>query len=213
MLFSQALAAAIFLVMFIAIIVGKWHRYIPALVGAALTIVLVFLVTMKSPEIVKTVLNLEPLGQVNFWIPGHERIEATQGINWQTIIFIGGMMTMVEGLNEVGFFRWLCLFVAKLVHYKYLDRDIESMKVKAKEYLDGVGLRFAGTKAKVRLEVGEGDGAREIIKVASAADTSLVAMSSHGHSSIEAWFHGSVTYKILQASQQSVMLVPARGIK
>jgi Na+/H+ antiporter NhaD/arsenite permease-like protein len=39
-------------------------------------------------------------------------------VNWQTSIFIGGMMTMVEGLGEVGFFRWLCLHVAKLVNYK-----------------------------------------------------------------------------------------------
>lgn len=123
---SQALAAAIFLVMFIAIVIGKWHRYIPALVGAALTIVLVFLVIMRSAETVMTVLNLKQIGEQNFWIPGHERI-ASQGVNWQTIIFIGGMMAMVGGLNEVGFFRWLCLLVAKLVHYKVVPIFIAFM--------------------------------------------------------------------------------------
>jgi Na+/H+ antiporter NhaD/arsenite permease-like protein len=114
---SQIIATAIFICMFIAIIVGRVHRFIPALAGAAFTVIIVFLVIMRSPEAVVDVLNLGQLGQLTFWIPGHEQIES-HGVNWQTIIFIGGMMTMVEGLAEVGFFRWLCLYVAKIVNYK-----------------------------------------------------------------------------------------------
>jgi len=114
---SQILAVAIFIIMFVAIIYGKVHRYIPALVGAALTLLIVFLVVMRSPESIISVLNLEQLGQFRFWVPGQEHIES-YGVNWQTIVFIGGMMTMVEGLGEVGFFRWICLFLAKLVNYK-----------------------------------------------------------------------------------------------
>ena len=114
---SQILALAIFIVMFIAIVSGKVHRFIPALIGAAFTIVIVFLLTLKSPQAVLNVLNLAQLGQFRFWIPGQEHIESC-GVNWQTIIFIGGMMTMVEGLGAVGFFRWLCLYVAKMVNYK-----------------------------------------------------------------------------------------------
>ncbi|MBI2328460.1 MAG: anion permease [Chloroflexi bacterium] len=114
---SQIAALAIFVVMFIAIVIGKVHRVVPALIGAALTIVVVFLVIMKSPPAVASVLNLGQLGQFRFWLPGEEHIES-HGINWQTIIFIGGMMTMVESMGEVGFFRWLCFYVAKLVNYK-----------------------------------------------------------------------------------------------
>jgi Na+/H+ antiporter NhaD/arsenite permease-like protein len=114
---SQILATAIFIVMFVAIIVGKVHRFIPALVGAVLIIIIVFLVIMKSPEAIVSVLNLGQLGQLKFWIPGQEPI-VSHGVNWQTIVFIGGMMTMVEGLAEVGFFRWMCLYVAKMVNYK-----------------------------------------------------------------------------------------------
>lgn len=114
---SQILAIAIFVLMFVAIIVGKVHRYVPALIGAALTLVVVFLIVMQSPDSVTSVLNLGQLGQFGFWVPGQEHIES-YGINWQTIIFIGGMMVMVEGLGEVGFFRWICLFLAKLVNYK-----------------------------------------------------------------------------------------------
>jgi len=114
---SQLLAIIVFAIMFAAIISGKVHRYIPALIGAALTIGVVFLITLRSTEAVTNVLNLGQLGQFRFWIPGQEHIES-QGVNWQTIIFIGGMMTMVEGLGEVGFFRWLCLYVARIVNYK-----------------------------------------------------------------------------------------------
>ena len=114
---SQILAIVIFAIMFIAIVSGKIHRYIPALIGAAFVIIVVFLIIMKSPEAVLSVLNLGQLGEFKFWIPGQEHIES-RGVNWQTIVFIGGMMTMVEGMAESGFFRWLCLYVARLVNYR-----------------------------------------------------------------------------------------------
>lgn len=119
MLISQILAITIFILMFIAIIVGKVHRFIPALIGAGLIIMVVFLAVMKSPDSVISVLNLEQLGQFRFWVPGQEPIES-YGINWQTIIFIGGMMTMVEGLGKAGFFRWICLLLAKMVNYSVI---------------------------------------------------------------------------------------------
>ncbi|MGD9394061.1 MAG: SLC13 family permease [Dehalococcoidia bacterium] len=114
---SQILAIAIFILMFLAIIIGKVHRFIPALIGAGLTLVVVFLITMQSPDSVVNVMNLGQLGHFHFWVPGQEHIES-YGINWQTIIFIGGMMVMVEGLGEVGFFRWICLLLARLVNYQ-----------------------------------------------------------------------------------------------
>lgn len=39
---------AIFSVMFIAIVMGKWHRFIPALAGTALTIIVVLLIIQKT---------------------------------------------------------------------------------------------------------------------------------------------------------------------
>ncbi len=114
---SQIIAIAIFLAMFVAIITGKVRRYILAIIGAALTIVVVFLITLRSTEAVSNVLSLGQLSQFRFWVPGQEHI-VSHGINWQTIIFIGGMMVMVEGLGEVGFFRWICLHAARLVKGK-----------------------------------------------------------------------------------------------
>ncbi|MFH0914201.1 MAG: SLC13 family permease [Chloroflexota bacterium] len=113
---SQIIASLIFLVMFGAIVWAKIHRMIPALIGAALVILVVFLGVMQSPETVLRVLSLGQLGTAKFWYPGAGHFaEEAHGINWQTIVFIAGMMLMVEGLSAVGFFRWLCLWVARLV--------------------------------------------------------------------------------------------------
>ena len=125
-LLSQVLAIVIFVVMFIAIISDKWHRFIPALIGGSLTIVIVFLIVMRSPESVLNVLSFGQILQPAFWVPGEGHFESS-GINWQTIVFIGGMMVMVEGLGEVGFFRWLCLRVAKLVNYQVVPILISFM--------------------------------------------------------------------------------------
>jgi Na+/H+ antiporter NhaD/arsenite permease-like protein len=114
---SQILAISIFLLMFIVIIMGKIHRFIPALIGAALVIIVVFLIVLREPDLVVRVLNYEQLAQLKFWLPGHAPLES-RGVNWQTIIFIAGMMVMVESMAEAGFFNWLCLHVAKIAHYK-----------------------------------------------------------------------------------------------
>jgi len=114
LLLSQILAIAIFAIMLAVIISDKVPRYIPALIGAALMILVVFLGVMHSVESAWNVLNLEQLGQLTFWVPGDEHVES-YGVNWQTIIFIGGMMVMVAGMERVGFFRWLCLYAARLV--------------------------------------------------------------------------------------------------
>ncbi|MFA5309798.1 MAG: ArsB/NhaD family transporter [Dehalococcoidales bacterium] len=113
---SQILVVIFFVVMFVIITIGKIHRYIPALVGAALTL-LVLLFVLQSSQACFDVLNLSEIFKPIFWIPGHEHLES-HGVNWQTLIFIAGMMIMVEGLAKVGFFRWMCLVVAKVVHYK-----------------------------------------------------------------------------------------------
>lgn len=111
---NQILAIVIFGIMLAVIISDKVPRYIPALMGAVLMIGIVFLATMKSPASVWNVLNLSELGQLKFWVPGEEHVES-YGVNWQTIVFIGGMMVMVAGMERVGFFRWLCLYAARLV--------------------------------------------------------------------------------------------------
>jgi Na+/H+ antiporter NhaD/arsenite permease-like protein len=116
---EQILAISIFALLLIVLIIGKLPRYVPALIGAVLVILVIFLGIMRSPESVWKVLNLAQLGQGHFWMPGKEHIESF-GINWQTIIFIGGMMVMIGGMEKVGFFRWICLLAARLVGFRVI---------------------------------------------------------------------------------------------
>jgi Na+/H+ antiporter NhaD/arsenite permease-like protein len=114
---SQIAALAIFAGVFISLITGKVHRYIPALIGAALTLLVVFLGIERNPQAAMGALNLAELGRSTFWV-GHYQPTIHYGVNWQTILFIGGMMILVEGLRSVHFFRWLCLSIARVVNYR-----------------------------------------------------------------------------------------------
>jgi Na+/H+ antiporter NhaD/arsenite permease-like protein len=114
---SQVAAIVIFAGVFIFLITGKVHRFVPALIGAALTLVVVFLGIEKDPQAAVAALNLAELGKGTFWI-GHYQPGAPFGVNWQTILFIGGMMILVEGLRSVHFFRWICLNIARIVDYR-----------------------------------------------------------------------------------------------
>jgi len=120
---AQALATIIFVAMFIAIMAEKWHRYISASVGAVLTMIFV----LRTPDAILWVLNLKEIFRSSFWIVRGVQQEGSHGINWQTVIFIAGMMTMIEGLGRVGFFRWLCLYVAKLMKYRVIPLFIAFM--------------------------------------------------------------------------------------
>ncbi len=115
---SQILAAIIFVVMFIFIVWDKFPRHWVTLICGALVMVFVFGITMHSPSSIIDTLNVQSIVKPGFWITSAEGAQASKGINWETIIFIAGMMIMVESMARVGFFRWLCLRLAKLVKYK-----------------------------------------------------------------------------------------------
>lgn len=124
---AQVLAIIIFIAMFILIITEIWERHIVTLVSGALTLLLVFGLCMRSvPAIVQT-LNIHSMFSVDFWYHTGAAAEESCGINWETIIFILGMMIMVEGMAHVGFFRWLCMRIAKLVNYKVVPIYITFM--------------------------------------------------------------------------------------
>ena len=115
-MFAQIIAICIFVTMFLLIILDKFERHYITLGSGALVLVLVFGVCMRSMSAIWETLNLGAFFQSTFWYGASE--ESTAGINWSTILFIAGMMIMVEGLGKAGFFRWLCLTLAKLVHYR-----------------------------------------------------------------------------------------------
>ena len=117
---AQILALIIFLAMFVLIILEVWDRHLITLGCGLLTLVLVLGLGMRSMSAVWETLNVKSIFTTAFWYAAGESSEASSGINWQTIIFIAGMMIMVEGMARVGFFRWLCMRLAKLVKYQVI---------------------------------------------------------------------------------------------
>ena len=118
MVIAQVFSVMIFVVMFLIIISEKVERHIVTLLSAALMLIVVFGLCLHSFTAITEVLNLGSFFHTEFWYQAGEAHESTSGINWSTIVFIAGMMIMVEGMGESGFFRWLCLGIAKLVKYR-----------------------------------------------------------------------------------------------
>lgn len=115
---AQAAAIVIFLAMFIMIIFDIVERHIVTLTSGLLVITVVFGLFMHSWTAIWETLNIYSIFDASFWYGGGG--ESTSGINWSTIIFILGMMVMVEGMGLSGFFRWLCLRIAGAVKYKVI---------------------------------------------------------------------------------------------
>ncbi len=117
---AQICAVIIFVVMFALIIMDKIPRQWVTLGCGLATIVIVFGICMKSPSAITETLNIKSIFTAEFWHVSSQGGESSSGINWSTIIFIAGMMVMVEGMAKAGFFRWLCLTIAKAVKYKVM---------------------------------------------------------------------------------------------
>lgn len=124
---AQIFAVIIFVVMFLLIITEKFERHWTTLVCGLLTLILVFGVGMHSWEACMETLNVRSIFTLGFWYAAGESSESSSGINWATIIFIAGMMIMVEGMARVGFFRWLCMLLAKAVKYKVIPIFVSFM--------------------------------------------------------------------------------------
>ncbi len=118
MLAAQIIAVIIFVAMFLLIVTEIIPRHYASMGCGLLMLIVVFGICMRSGEAVMETLNLKSFIDPNFWILSEGASEESSGINWATIIFIFGMMVMVEGMAKAGFFRWLCLGIAKAVKYK-----------------------------------------------------------------------------------------------
>ena len=124
---AQILAVVIFIAMFVLIVLEVWERHVITLGCGLLTLVLVFGLGMHSMGAVWETLNLGSFLTSHFWYTAGQSAETSSGINWETIVFVAGMMIMVEGMARVGFFRWLCMRLAKMVKYKVVPLFVTFM--------------------------------------------------------------------------------------
>ncbi len=131
MLLAQIFAIAIFLLMFLLIIIDKTEHYVITLACGAATFVIVFGLCMHSLQAMTKTLNIAGIFTKGFWYEAGESFESSGGINWATIIFIACMMVMVEGMARSGFFHWLCLTIVRAVRYKVFPIFISFMVISA----------------------------------------------------------------------------------
>ena len=126
---AQIFAIIIFVGMFVMIVLDKIERHLVTLGSGILTLVVVFGICMRSGSAVTDTLALKGFITKDFWYQVTE--SESKGINWATILFIAGMMVMVEGMAKAGFFRWLCMKIAYLVKCKTVPIFITFMIMSA----------------------------------------------------------------------------------
>ena len=126
---AQIFAVVIFVGMFIMIVLDKIERHYVTLGSGILTLVVVFGICMRNGAAIMDTLAFKSFATKDFWYQITE--SESKGINWATIIFIAGMMVMVEGMAKAGFFRWLCMKIAYLVKCKTVPIFITFMIMSA----------------------------------------------------------------------------------
>ncbi len=115
---GEIMAIIIFIAMFILIVWDRFPKHYVTLGCGVLTSIFVFGLGMRDVEAFRNTLAVRGIFTRGFWYCTGEGCEQTSGINWATIIFLWGMMIMVEGMAEAGFFDWLCLKIAGLAHFE-----------------------------------------------------------------------------------------------
>jgi len=126
---AQVFSVIIFVAMFILIVMDKIERHYVTLGSGLLTLIVVFGICMRSGKAIWNTLALKGFATKEFWYQVTE--SESKGINWATIIFIAGMMVMVEGMAKAGFFRWLCMKIAFLVKCRTIPVFITFMIMSA----------------------------------------------------------------------------------
>ena len=91
----------------------------------------------------------------------------------------------------------------------YTEKEIEQIQQQARDYLNTVGEGMRSKKVSVKIRVGIGNTADEIIKAADEINVDLIAMSTHGRHGISRWAFGSVTDKVLHGSHKPILVVRA----
>lgn len=129
MLAAQIFAIIIFIAMFLLIVLDKIERHFVTLGCGLLTLIVVFGICMRDGVAIWQTLAIRDFVKPDFWYQVTE--SESKGINWATIVFIAGMMIMVEGMAKAGFFRWLCMKIAFLVKCKTIPVFITFMIMSA----------------------------------------------------------------------------------
>ena len=95
------------------------------------------------------------------------------------------------------------------VKIPYTEKEAEQIKRITMDYLNKAGEGLKSKGAIVKVKVGTGNAADEIIKAADEINANWIAMSTHGRSGISRWAFGSVTDKVLRGGNKPILMVRA----
>lgn len=123
---AQVTAIGIFILMFVGILSERFERHQVSLFCGAAMLIIVCGMMMKDYKGLWDIMGFDEFINPNFWYQ-RKALEQEAGINWATIVFISGMMIMVEAMARAGFFRWLCLTIAKALNYRVIPLFIAFM--------------------------------------------------------------------------------------
>ncbi len=88
-------------------------------------------------------------------------------------------------------------------------RESEEMKAD-RAYLDGLSAELAAQGLTVKVELGMGDPATELIRVAEEQQVDLIAMSTHGHRFLSDVIHGATADRVRHLVKVPVLLLRAQ---
>lgn len=94
----------------------------------------------------------------------------------------------------------------------YRDQAIASARAEVETALARATKRLCDGGLKVRIEVGFGRPAEEIIDFAEREGMELIVMATHGRSGLSRWIIGSVADKVLHGTHLPILLVRPEGL-
>lgn len=95
------------------------------------------------------------------------------------------------------------------VQVLYTEEELKQIKKEATDYLQKAGEELKKRGAKVKVKVGMGGAAEEILKAADEVKADLIAMSTHGRSGISRWALGSVAERVMRTSDKPILVIRA----
>lgn len=103
--------------------------------------------------------------------------------------------------------------MADPAHGLFIDRIATSFREQAHTSPEGYARSLSDTGVAVTSSAHEGDPATHIVEAADRQPGTLIAMSTHGRSGIGRWVMGSVTDKVLHATDSAMLIIRARPVE
>lgn len=97
--------------------------------------------------------------------------------------------------------------VTGVPHPVYRDQEMESLRAEAERTLSGVRKRLREAGLDPRIVVLFGRPAERIVEYATKEEVDLIALSTYGRTGFGRWAFGSVTKRVMRATDIPVLLI------